>query len=56
VKRKATAPSSEDKFPREADDALQLQELIDIEMDAPWFYRRFFATLASTLRWWPKVK
>jgi hypothetical protein len=50
MKRKSTGQSS--GYPRESDDKLQLQELTDIELDAPWVYRRFFATIASSLRRW----
>jgi hypothetical protein len=56
MKRKSTTPSSDNKFPREGDDALQIQELINAEssaeLDAPWVFRRFYSTLKSSLRKW----
>jgi hypothetical protein len=48
MKRKATLPSSSN---REIDAEVQAQELIDIELDAPWAYR-IYATLKSSLKRW----
>jgi hypothetical protein len=46
---KATMPTSTS---RHADDELQAQELTDDELEAPWVGRRFYATLASSLKKW----
>ena len=46
---RATLPTSTN---RELDAETQVWELTKDELDAPWAWRRFYATLASSLRKW----